>query len=114
MSVQLDPLGFGELRVANVRRCREFGHGIQDWSECDWMTAVAGEVGEAANLIKKRRRGEVVLVEDVAKELADAAIYLDLLAERMGIDLGAAVRSKFNEVTRRRGLTVLLPEVSGT
>lgn len=104
----MDPLTFEELAVANERRCQQFGHGVMEWTPCDWMTAVAGEVGEAANLIKKRRRGESIPTVDIAREIADAVIYLDLLARRLDIDLGAAVREKFNAVTERRGLTVRL------
>lgn len=63
---------------------------------------MAGECGEACNLIKKLRRGEDVPTEDIAFELADLVIYADLLAERLGIDLGAAVRAKFNFVSEHR------------
>lgn len=42
------PLSFAELRIANVRRCDETFHPVDSWSPTDWMTAVAGEVGEAA------------------------------------------------------------------
>lgn len=94
-------LEFDDLAEANAERCSAFGHKVSEWSETDWMCAVAGEVGEAANLIKKRKRGEPVLAGEVADELADAVIYLDLLATRMGIDLGDAVRSKFNRVSER-------------
>jgi len=105
-----DPLSFFELRAANVARCAEFGHGVEDWSPADWATAVAGELGEAFNLLKKRRRGEPINNSDIAHELADTVIYLDLLASRLGIDLGAAIRQKFNIVSERRGLSVRLPE----
>lgn len=47
-----------ELNRVNVRRCEESFHKVNDWSPCDWMTAVAGEVGEAANKIKKLKRIE--------------------------------------------------------
>jgi hypothetical protein len=39
----------------------------------------------------------------IAKEAADVAIYLDLFCEAHGIDLGAAIEAKFNEVSRRNG-----------
>lgn len=106
----MDSLSFRELREANAERCVDVFHPIEEWSETDWACAMAGEAGEACNLVKKRRRGEDVPVSIVAKELADAVIYADLLAERMGIDLGQAVRQKFNEVSRRKGSRIFLPE----
>lgn len=99
----LHPLGFDQLRRANLRRCGNSFHPIEAWSPTDWACALAGEVGEAANLIKKGRRGEPVSVVAIATELADAVIYLDLLACRLGIDLGGAIASKFNVVSQRRG-----------
>lgn len=101
-------LTFEALRGANVRRCEEAFHPLDDWSETDWATALAGEVGEACNLLKKRRRGEDIPTQEVADELADVMLYLDLLAARMGIDLEDAVKRKFNAVSERRGSTVFL------
>lgn len=94
-------LTFDELRRANVERCEEAYHPVTDWSETDWAVAVAGEVGEACNLIKKRRRGEQIGVSYVADELADAVIYIDLLCARLHIDLGEAITEKFNDVSAR-------------
>lgn len=104
----LDNLSFAHLSVANRERCTYFGHSVQDWSPTDWACAMAGECGEACNLIKKQRRGDAVDVDDIADELADLVIYTDLLAARLGIDLGAAVRRKFNAVSERLKLPVVL------
>jgi len=112
MSVWSDA-SFRALREANVRRCEASFHEIEAWGEGDWACAMAGEAGEACNLIKKRRRGEAIGVDEVAKELADVVIYADLLAARMGIDLAEAVRSKFNEVSRRVGSDVRLELPAG-
>lgn len=101
-------LTFDALRTANSRRCPRFGHTIKDWTLTDWATAVAGEVGELCNEIKKvRRRGSRWGVpasdrQTIAREAADAVIYLDLLCARADIDLGEAVREKFNLVSRER------------
>lgn len=68
------------------------------------MNAVAGEVGEAANEIKKIERGDFTLDERrefLGKEFADVAIYLSIVAWRAGIDLGEAIIEKFNEVSER-------------
>ena len=64
--------------------------------------AMAGESGETCNLLKKLRRGEKISVEDIASELADVITYADLIAARLDIDLGEAVRKKFNIVSKRR------------
>jgi NTP pyrophosphatase (non-canonical NTP hydrolase) len=108
-------LTFGSLRVANVVRCNTIFHPLESWSPCDWATALAGEVGEACNQIKKLRRLEDGIkpnpgdadtppqyIENIAEELADAVIYADLLAARLGIDLELAVVSKFNKVSKQR------------
>jgi NTP pyrophosphatase (non-canonical NTP hydrolase) len=63
---------------------------------------MAGEAGEACNLIKKMRRGDHVNLKQVADELADLVIYADLLAARLDINLGAAVVDKFNEVSAKK------------
>lgn len=116
-------LAFNRLRLANVTRCNQVFHpegGILEWSPSDWATAMAGECGEACNEIKKLRRLDgadaaedtpsmrAVLTEKVGKELADVVIYADLLAARLGINLGEAVIGKFNEVSERRGSAVKL------
>lgn len=95
-------LTFAELREVDVRRCEEAFHQVPEWSPTDWGCAIAGEVGEACNHLKKLRRGECIPIKAIADELADAVIYIDLLASRLGIDLGAAIVDKFNEVSRRK------------
>ena len=76
---------------------------------------MAGEAGEACNAVKKLRRhqdgtntskdpaSKEECVDAIAAELADTIIYADLLAARLGIDLGDAVREKFNAVSVLRG-----------
>lgn len=109
-------LSFDELRRENVARCEESYHPLDEWSPTDWATALAGEVGEACNFIKKIRRLQsdpcvlpeesdamFVLLENVEEELADVVIYADLLAARLHIDLGLAVKRKFNVVSGRIG-----------
>jgi len=96
------PLTFNDLRETNVARCLDVFHPLDSWSNSDWATAVAGETGEMCNLIKKRRRGESIADKDIADELADIVIYVDLLAAKLGIDLADAVASKFNRVSDER------------
>lgn len=51
-------LTFSRLREQNVRRCNEVFFHIGTWTSKDWLIAVAGEVGEALNVVKKMRRGD--------------------------------------------------------
>jgi len=113
-------LSFDELRLANVGRCEEVFHPLHDWSPTDWACAMAGECGETCNEVKKLRRldgadhdldsadARAALHGNIANELADLVIYADLLAARLRIDLGQAVASKFNEVSRKRRSIVFL------
>lgn len=105
-------LTFQQFREANRTRClRWHPDGIESWSDSDWMTAIVGELGELASLIKMRNRERDGLPgnkfsptdEQIAKEAADVFTYLDLLCERNGIDLGLAAAQKFNEVSERVG-----------
>ncbi len=117
-------LNFDQLRDANVRRCEEVFHAINDWSPTDWATAMAGECGEACNEVKKLRRLDGADAKDdtpyerqrlrrcIAEEIADLVIYADLLAARLGIDLAQAIVRKFNEVSDKRNSTVYLKEVT--
>lgn len=105
-------LTFQQLRRANVKRCEAVFHPLSAWSPNDWATALAGEVGEACNLLKKLRRGEPVCAQAIGDELADVAIYLDLLAARLDLDLEHLIIRKFNRVSSERDCPILLP--SGT
>lgn len=105
-------LTFTEFRQANKARCIKWHPaGIASWSPSDWLTAVTGELGELASLLKMRNRERDGLPgnkfsptnKQVADELADVLTYLDLLAEVLGIDLGRAAVEKFNEVSERVG-----------
>lgn len=90
-----------------------FKHKLRDWSASDWMVALVGELGEAANVLKKLNRyrdgipgnkcSEAELRTMFADELADAFIYLDLLAQREGIDLPTHVRRVFDRKSAEIG-----------
>lgn len=114
-------LKFADLREANLRRLPLFKNARgetahsqpdgSDWSDSDWLMAVTGELGEFANLRKKVLRGDMSMEDakqDLADELADVVIYIDILASRLGVDLGAAVVSKFDRVSDRVGCDVKL------
>ena len=48
--------------------------------------ALAGEVGELCNMIKKRWRDGADLAEEIKDEIADIRIYLELIAKCFGIE----------------------------
>lgn len=117
----MNELTFAELGRANAKRMGVFKNKLgqlahsqrdgSDWSPAQWLQALVGEVGEYANLRKKFERGDIGIHEfynEACKELADVAIYLEILAGQLNIDLGEAVRAKFNEVSRRVGCEVFL------
>lgn len=101
-------LTFGLLREANIKRSEEKVFPSQNWTLAQWACAMAGEAGEACNVVKKTFRGDEVAKDALAKELADIVIYADLLAKAANIDLGEAVIDKFNEVSVKRGAKVRL------
>lgn len=99
------------------------------WSPDRWMNAVTGEVGELAGELKKAARGDYgpdaqhamnydvdAMPDDVklkiANEMADVATYLDLLAIQFGIDLGQAIKDKFNAVSERVKSSIFIVEFS--
>lgn len=109
-------LTFEELSLANRARCEApdgFDRKVISVPLTEWACALAGEVGEACNLIFKlvtcrKHNGTEVRIEDIGRELADVQVYLDLLAQRLGIDLGEMTRVKWNEVSVRIGYKVRL------
>lgn len=113
-------LTFDAFRRANVARCLKWHPaGIESWSASDWLTAVTGELGELASLLKMRNRERDGLPgnkfspsqKQIADELADVLTYLDLLAEALGVNLGRAAVEKFNEVSERVGFPDRIPAV---
>jgi NTP pyrophosphatase (non-canonical NTP hydrolase) len=105
---------FGNLRRANEARQKE-------WDKDNRITLsfrgneLAGEVGEACNIIKKIERERIGLPgsratkEQLAEELADVVICADLIAMEEGIDpMRRAVPAKFNSTSRKVGLETRL------
>lgn len=123
MGYMTDGLTFNTLREANKARLPTFKNAKgepahsqpdgSDWSDAQWLQAVLGELGEYANLRKKYDRGDIgpgTFLSAAAKELADIQTYLDILAFRLGVDLGRATIDKFNEVSRRVGSPIFIRE----
>jgi NTP pyrophosphatase (non-canonical NTP hydrolase) len=112
-----DLLTFEQVSLTNRERAERWHPGYpadEGWSIADWSNAMAGEAGEACNIVKKIRRwqcglkGELdppldKLNHKLAEELADVFLYLDLLATKANIDLPAAIVAKFNKVSERQG-----------
>lgn len=117
-----EPFDMRSFSAENLARCQSpagFHHPLSSWSLSDWMTATVGELGEAANVLKKLNRvrdnvpGNKETPDELramfADELADAFIYLDLLAQASGIDFPAAIRSKFDRTSVKIGYGQPLP-----
>jgi NTP pyrophosphatase (non-canonical NTP hydrolase) len=99
-------LTFSGLRAGNEARQAHWG-GSDNWTLSDWSNAVAGEVGEACNVVKKIRRVELgtagnkkpteAYYDQLETEIGDVLIYLDLLAAKAGLSLDGCARRAFNE-----------------
>ncbi len=128
----MSKLTFNSLRVANVARLPLFkgrlgqtahpsdkwigGVPGSDWSHAQWLQAVLGELGELANVMKKRDRGDLSAEEFrtmSGQEIADVQIYLDILAYQLGHDLGTCVVDKFNAVSGLVASNVFIIPQSG-
>jgi NTP pyrophosphatase (non-canonical NTP hydrolase) len=81
----------------------------QDWVLGQWGNAMAGETGEACNVIKKIERGDFVLDPEVGKaklaqELSDMICYAVRVATKAGItDLEKAIIDTFNNKSKEVG-----------
>ena len=109
-------LTFDEFSKANKKRCESkdgFNHSLGSWSTSDWITAVVGELGEAANVVKKLNRfrdgipGNKVsadcLRDQLRKEIGDVFVYLDLLAQALGFTIEDAAVEVFNAKSKEIG-----------
>lgn len=115
------PLTFARLTEQNVLRCRRWhANGVEDWTAERWLLAAAGELGEAANAMKKMWRLQEGIsnpnnvtseqitsvkkaVDYIGKELADTLLYLNLTAVRLGINLEDKVVQVFNAKSEELG-----------
>lgn len=111
----MSDISWHELRQANIERDADVFHEIESWTPSQWAVAMAGEVGEALNWLKKLNRKRKISEEEAASyvkeigyELADTIVYMDLFARSLGIDIPTAVREKFNIISDRTGSSVRL------
>lgn len=106
-AVKQGGLTFDAFLSACLARQADFNCG--NWTLERWVCSLAGEVGEAANILKKTFRGDMTFDsarEAFADELADVQSYLVLTAFAANIDLPAACIKKFNKVSDRIGSKV--------
>lgn len=98
-----------DLRAANVKCQKEWDSDSRislTYRACE----LAGELGEALNVLKKIERenlglrGSRATVDDLADELADVIICVDLLMMDLDIDMHAAVSKKFNQTSKKYNL----------
>lgn len=112
---------FGQFSEANRARCESpqgFKHPLNGWSTSDWITATMGELGEAANVVKKLNRyrdgvpgnkvSEAELRDQLRKEIGDVFVYLDLMAQSLGFSIADAAAEVFNSKSAEIGYPVKL------
>jgi NTP pyrophosphatase (non-canonical NTP hydrolase) len=120
--MQKRPITFDEFSEANRERCESplgFDHQLDSWSTSDWITAIVGELGEAANVAKKLNRvrdgirgnkeSEAELRDSLRKELGDTFVYLDLLCQSLGFSVSDAATEVFNA----KSIEICYPKVIG-
>jgi len=104
-----DGVTFNVLRGANVNRQKEWP-GNEHADVAFRAIELAGEAGEVAEAVKKFLRAELGIKgstatkDDIADEMGDMLVALDLLANQLGIDLGKAVERKFNATSKKYGM----------
>jgi NTP pyrophosphatase (non-canonical NTP hydrolase) len=114
------------FRALNVDRARNGFRCYDNQPLTYWTTALAGEVGELCNMVKKMQRVELggvdggssytakdITKEKLKEEIGGIAIYLDLMASLLDIDLGEAIRDTFNDKSRKMGFNQSIVEWQG-
>lgn len=121
-------LTFEQLQIANKARGSEWCAKGQDPGPAFSAIELSGEVGELKteldalihhvlllqNPLKKNIRALLRMpggsfdLEPTEDELADVVICCSLLANRLTMDLGAAVARKFNKTSNKHGFKTLL------
>lgn len=91
-----------------------------DWDTADNIIEMVEEFGEFAGCIKRLRRlARGIKSDDAQKdellikatdELGDMGVVLANIANSMGLDLGAAIRYKFNKTSVKYGLPVRIEQ----
>lgn len=111
--------------INKQRAMRWHKGGLDEWSVTDWSNAFAGEAGELCNAVKKFRRvqdqiqghdGDTPQPRDlsqaicaIGKEIGDCYAYLDLLAQRFGLEMWPCVATTFDQISQREGFPERAP-----
>lgn len=110
-------LSLSDIVEINMQRCEEWHKGDEPWTPERWITAIAGEFGEMANITKKlfrARDGSVGILngqsieeleKEEAKEWADTMLYMLLFAGYKGFDPEEAIRTVFNAKSEQLGFS---------
>ena len=99
-----------DIRSANQRRHVEWAVGGEISLSFRGLE-LGGETGELLNELKKLERIRLGLaggksdLQAIEEELADVMICVDLIAMDLDIDLGPAIRKKFNKTSEKFGLS---------
>lgn len=106
------------LRRANIARDREMTGGAGNVFSLSFRgNELAGETGEACNILKKLDREKLGIVgsratkEQLIEELSDIIICVDLICMDLGIkpkQMEKGVRRKFNKTSKERKLKTQL------
>lgn len=102
-------IDLNSFRALNIARARDGFRCYDNQPLTYWTTALAGEVGELCNMIKKLQRVEKggvdggssykasdITREKMKEEIGGIAIYLDLLSSLLDIGLEEAIIDTFN------------------
>ena len=104
------------MRIRDFQRYNDLRNNTKHWDLPRWGNALAGEVGEACNIIKKIDRDgdpDGITTAMLGGELCDILSYLCMLATKAGVDLQSSAGIKFNEVTKRperKFKDIIIPE----
>ena len=111
MMAMLDFLA--HLNNANIARDHEWDpNSVLDLSF--FGNELAGEVGEACNIIKKLERerlglrGSRATKQQLGEELADVVIVVSIIAGKLGLDLKKEIIEKFNKTSTKNNFNVFL------
>lgn len=117
-------LDLAALRPLNVQRATKGFKCYDNQPLTYWTTALAGEVGELCNMIKKMQRVERggvdggssynardITREMLKEEIGGIAIYLDLLASLLDISLEEAIIDTFNSKSVKYGFREFIEPV---
>lgn len=119
-------LDLSTFRPLNVQRAKDGFKCYDNQPLTYWTTALAGEVGELCNMIKKLQRaekggvdgGSSYTAKDINKEMlkeeiGGIAIYLDLMASLLDIDLEEAIMDTFNSKSAKYGFEQFVTPLPG-